>query len=356
MSRVRDHYVKILVAKFTWRSIWGTRSVLESGMRWRIGDGKSVNIWNDAWLIGVFVIYLLEEKSCLSKKNCKPFHKLCKFSDYQFIMSRVRDHYVKILVAKFTWRSIWGTRSVSRIGHAMENWRWKITSFIMSRVRDHYVKILVAKFTWRSIWGTRSVLESGMRWRIGDGKSVNIWNDAWLPGEEKLQFQNIDYRELFATRYQDWRGDRPVEYTAKSDYKQCEATTCKFNMEKTQWEPPTESHVNVNFDIAFNEQSNKVVSKIIIRNHMGLVMGSSTYPINNIHDQTTAEAYACLHELVIGGIINDTRKSKKLQAFCVSCVPPEANGAVHTMAAWGKGSVCPTYWLEETSLEFQPIV
>ncbi|MBA0670029.1 hypothetical protein Goklo_024527 [Gossypium klotzschianum] len=27
---------------------------------------------------------------------------------------------------------------------------------------------------------------------------------------------------------------------------------------------------------------------------MGLVMVSSTYAINNIHDQTTAEAYACL--------------------------------------------------------------
>ncbi|KAA3469447.1 reverse transcriptase [Gossypium australe] len=35
---------------FTWHSIWGARSLLEKGTRWRIGNGEATNIWNDAWL------------------------------------------------------------------------------------------------------------------------------------------------------------------------------------------------------------------------------------------------------------------------------------------------------------------
>ncbi|MBA0636042.1 hypothetical protein Godav_028932 [Gossypium davidsonii] len=37
-------------------------------------------------------------------------------------------------------------------------------------------------YTWRSILGARYLLEEGMGWRIGNGDSVNIWNDRWLPG------------------------------------------------------------------------------------------------------------------------------------------------------------------------------
>lgn len=38
-------------------------------------------------------------------------------------------------------------------------------------------------YAWRSIWGARPLLELGSRWRIGDGKTVKIWKDAWIGGE-----------------------------------------------------------------------------------------------------------------------------------------------------------------------------
>ncbi|GMI85638.1 hypothetical protein like AT4G29090 [Hibiscus trionum] len=34
----------------------------------------------------------------------------------------------------------------------------------------------------KSIWASRGLLEKGIGWIIGDGKSVNIWNDSWVPG------------------------------------------------------------------------------------------------------------------------------------------------------------------------------
>lgn len=33
---------------------------------------------------------------------------------------------------------------------------------------------------WRSSWSSRSTLNLGVRWRVGNGESINIWQDAWL--------------------------------------------------------------------------------------------------------------------------------------------------------------------------------
>lgn len=38
-------------------------------------------------------------------------------------------------------------------------------------------------YVWRSIWGSRSLLELGVRWRVGDGRSIKLWHEAWLGGE-----------------------------------------------------------------------------------------------------------------------------------------------------------------------------
>ena len=39
-----------------------------------------------------------------------------------------------------------------------------------------------ASFVWRSILRGRDVIKRGAVWRIGNGNSVHIWNDRWLPG------------------------------------------------------------------------------------------------------------------------------------------------------------------------------
>ncbi|XP_057444580.1 uncharacterized protein LOC130736815 [Lotus japonicus] len=36
-------------------------------------------------------------------------------------------------------------------------------------------------YTWRSILGAKSVIDNGSAWRIGNGRSVRIWKDKWLP-------------------------------------------------------------------------------------------------------------------------------------------------------------------------------
>ena len=35
-------------------------------------------------------------------------------------------------------------------------------------------------FVWRSIWHSQLVLQKGLRWKVGDGRLINIWRDPWL--------------------------------------------------------------------------------------------------------------------------------------------------------------------------------
>jgi hypothetical protein len=36
-------------------------------------------------------------------------------------------------------------------------------------------------YVWRSIWNAKSLLAEGMMWRVGNGRSIKIWGDKWLP-------------------------------------------------------------------------------------------------------------------------------------------------------------------------------
>lgn len=73
-----------------------------------------------------------------------------------------------------------------------------------------------------------------------------------------------------------------------------EALENKHNRKEAHWEPPTKDQVKVNFDTVFQQQNNKVINGIIIRNNIGLIMGSCVYPVKNVRDPTTAEAYVFL--------------------------------------------------------------
>lgn len=36
-------------------------------------------------------------------------------------------------------------------------------------------------FAWRSIFKSRELLQEGLVWRVGNGESIKIWEDKWLP-------------------------------------------------------------------------------------------------------------------------------------------------------------------------------
>ena len=36
-------------------------------------------------------------------------------------------------------------------------------------------------FAWRSIMAAQSIVCNGVRWQVGNGRSIQIWQDRWLP-------------------------------------------------------------------------------------------------------------------------------------------------------------------------------
>ncbi|PNY16580.1 ribonuclease H, partial [Trifolium pratense] len=42
-------------------------------------------------------------------------------------------------------------------------------------------------YAWRSLCNSREVIDVGARWLIGNGKDVHIWNDKWLPAQDKFK-------------------------------------------------------------------------------------------------------------------------------------------------------------------------
>ena len=36
-------------------------------------------------------------------------------------------------------------------------------------------------FAWRSIMAAQDIVQKGRRWQVGNGRSIMIWKDKWLP-------------------------------------------------------------------------------------------------------------------------------------------------------------------------------
>lgn len=80
------------------------------------------------------------------------------------------------LLAKLGWRLLENPTSLSaRIIHAKY---YHNTNFLVAPLGSNLSLI------WRSIWSSRALLETRLKWRIGTGDSVSIWNDYWLSGIE----------------------------------------------------------------------------------------------------------------------------------------------------------------------------
>ena len=46
-------YAKYASSSFAWKSILKARRVILMGARWRVGDGRSISVFNDSWILGL---------------------------------------------------------------------------------------------------------------------------------------------------------------------------------------------------------------------------------------------------------------------------------------------------------------
>jgi hypothetical protein len=94
----------------------------------------------------------------------------------------------KALLAKQCWRLVQFPHSLS--SRILKAKYFPNSSFLASELGKR------PSFIWRSFLAAKDLLSSGITWRVGDGKSINIWGDNWLPNFGVLNFQS----ELFLHR------------------------------------------------------------------------------------------------------------------------------------------------------------
>ncbi|GAA0167533.1 hypothetical protein LIER_22446 [Lithospermum erythrorhizon] len=83
------------------------------------------------------------------------------------------------LLAKQGWRIM--TQQASLLYKVPKGRYFKRSSFLNAKVGSN------PSFGWRSILEGRKLLLKGIRWRVRDGRSVDIWKDPWVP-------RNLDFR------------------------------------------------------------------------------------------------------------------------------------------------------------------
>lgn len=82
-------------------------------------------------------------------------------------------------------------------------------------------------FSWRSIMSAEDIAVNGFRWQIGNGKSVRIQKDNWLPGFSggkgisQVTFFQADVRVdiLIDPNTKQWRKDLVTSNSSEHDAK-----------------------------------------------------------------------------------------------------------------------------------------
>ncbi|GMI73050.1 hypothetical protein HRI_000974300 [Hibiscus trionum] len=156
--------IESILARFWWRN-----SKDKKGIHW--------SVWS--------------ELCALKENGGMGFRDMCKFN--------------VALLAKQGWRLI--TNPMSLIARLLRAKYHPTSSFLNSRVGAN------PSYTWRSIWCARGLLEKGLRDMIGDGSTVRVWSDFWVPSDypRKLQAQsptNVTFvSELIDNGSMTWKED-----------------------------------------------------------------------------------------------------------------------------------------------------
>ncbi|KAL2892194.1 LINE-1 reverse transcriptase-like protein [Bienertia sinuspersici] len=94
------------------------------------------------------------------------------------------------LLAKQAWRVL--TNEGSYMTKILKSKYFPNSSFMRTKVAA------TASYTWRSILSARELLEKGIRKVVGNGRSIDVWQDPWVPG---LQDYKLKPREQIPEDY-----------------------------------------------------------------------------------------------------------------------------------------------------------
>ncbi|GAA0158442.1 hypothetical protein LIER_15464 [Lithospermum erythrorhizon] len=101
------------------------------------------------------------------------------------------------LMAKFFWASSYkergwrvATNQASLLAKLLNGRYYRRSSFLHAKLGTN------PSFGWRSLLEGRKILKRGVRWRVGNGKRIDIWKDPWIPRLTELDTRGMEVEGL----------------------------------------------------------------------------------------------------------------------------------------------------------------
>ncbi|XP_042973059.1 uncharacterized protein LOC122304861 [Carya illinoinensis] len=88
----------------------------------------------------------------------------------------------KALLAKQCWRVLMNPQSLAAV--LLKDKYFRNTDLL------HATLGFKPSFMWKSLWDSLSLLKEGLVWRVGNGKSIKIWGDRWVPKAVTFKIQS----------------------------------------------------------------------------------------------------------------------------------------------------------------------
>ncbi|KAK1375906.1 hypothetical protein POM88_032099 [Heracleum sosnowskyi] len=120
-------------------------------------------------------------------------------------------HGIKDIIEKYCRLSVIG-RSKKRVFQAVaERVKEKLSGWKDKSLSKATVGYMPS-YLWRSFLSARELIYKGIRWNLGKGDAINIWEDSWIVGHEDIAVHpnmcTVNYvRELFTDEGSQWNSE-----------------------------------------------------------------------------------------------------------------------------------------------------
>ncbi|KAG8498575.1 hypothetical protein CXB51_004822 [Gossypium anomalum] len=318
------HDVESIISKFCWqkdnnqrgihwtfefrrpveRSIWSARGLLEKGLKWHIGSGNNMSIWENYWISGANLakskhlqLMIAEDILCIPLASVMSDDRLVWRSDNTGLYT-VKSGY-RLL------QSNNGTE-IQLTDKALYNNIWQLQGWRMSSMLSVPVYLCITCLGSSVLMGC----DSG---KIHTGDDLVTFVEGYCLELSMLQS----------------RMDRHME------------------KHLNRWKPPKDPILKVNFDASFCENTNKSSTGVVIRNGKGLVMGTCIILNVNVPTPFATEALACLQSMAFARDLGLDKVFVEGDSLTVTKKASQGNMVVNLLARLGKDYGENTFWVED---------